>query len=78
MYRTVAPGYRLLYNKYHCTVVYILIINIAMFCHGTSLKKKKHLATWGLEHASPVSVVNRQCCLTLGLMHPFLGMHDGL
>ena len=20
----------------------------------------------------------RQCCLTLGLMHPFLGMHDGL
>ena len=21
---------------------------------------------------------NGQCCLTLGLMHPFLGMHDGL
>ena len=36
---------------------------IAIFCHGTSLKKK-HLATWGLESAhnefaSPVSVVNK-------------------
>ena len=24
---------------------------------------KKHLATWGLESASPVSVVNRNCTL---------------
>ena len=28
------------------TVVYILMIFIALFCHGTSLKKI-HLATWG-------------------------------
>ena len=46
------------YNQYYSTVVHLLIIYIAIFCHGTSLKKK-HLATWGLEPASPVSVVNR-------------------
>ena len=37
-------------NQYYCTVVYILIIYMYVFCHGTSLKKK-HLASWELEPA---------------------------
>ena len=94
----------LLCNQYYSTVVHLLIIYIAIFVMEHHWKNL--LATWGLEPASPVSVVNRhalssrpscipkkgcikpsswhwtngkrQCCLTLGLMHPFLGMHDGL
>ena len=45
-------------NQYYSTIVYLLIIYIAIFCHGTSLKKT-FLGTWGLEPASPLSVVNR-------------------
>ena len=33
----------LLCDQYYCTVVYLLIIYIAIFCHGTSLKKQQHL-----------------------------------
>ena len=47
-------------------ISYKLIINVAIFCHGTSLKK--HLATWGLELASSVSV-NRHAMLYT-IMHP--------
>ena len=37
-------------NQYYYTVVYILIICIAIFSHRTSWKKT-YLATWGLEPA---------------------------
>ena len=36
-------------NQYYSTVIYILIIYIAIFCQGTLLKKKKtsgHVGTW--------------------------------
>ena len=38
---------------------------MAIFCHGTSLKK--HLATWGLKPASPVSV-NKQKPVSVKLL----------
>ena len=44
-------------NQYCCTVVYIFIKNIANFV--IEHHWKNHLATWGLEPASPVSI-NRE------------------
>ena len=41
--------------------IYYIYIYLEIFCHGTSVKKT-HLATWGLEPASPVSV-NRHAML---------------
>ena len=47
----------LLCNQYYSTVVHLLIIYIAIFV--MEYHWKNLLATWGLEPASPVSVVNR-------------------
>ena len=64
--------YDMIWNIYESVCIDICIslikyIYIAIFCHGTLLKKK-HLATWGLEPASLVSV-NRHTMLYT-TMHP--------
>ena len=53
------------------------IIYIAIFCHGTSLKKK-NLATWGLQPESPVSVNRHAMLLTIMYLKNRCIMHDGL
>ena len=53
--------------------IVIIIKYIAIFCHRTSLKKK-HLATWGLEPVSPVSVNKHAMLYTI--MNPQKRMHQ--
>ena len=52
-----------------------IIICKAIFCHGTSLKKK-HLATWGLEPASPVSVNRHAMVYTIACHNQKLLHHN--
>ena len=39
-----------------------------MFCHRTSLKKKN---IWPRGDSNLCRAKKKQCCLALGLMHPF-------
>ena len=47
-------------NQYYCTVVYTLIIHSNIF--SWTIIEKTHLATQGLEPASPVSVNRHAIC----------------
>ena len=49
-------------NQYYSAVVYMLIIYKTIY-HSMEHHRNNHLATWGLEPASPVSVVNKYAML---------------